>query len=89
MCDLSQVPRRGRDVAGLSALRLRWASRALSYQGSHGMDDLAHGDSYATRTLSLLADHGQSPWIDYISRHLVRDGVPQELIDNGIVGGHV
>ncbi len=53
------------------------------------MDDLAHGDSYATRTLSLLADHGQSPWIDYISRHLVRDGVPQELIDNGIVGGHV
>jgi transaldolase len=37
-------------------------------------------------TLRLLADHGQSPWIDYISRDFVRGGDMQGLIDDGIVG---
>jgi transaldolase len=37
-------------------------------------------------TLHLLADHGQSPWIDFISREFVRDGEMQRLIDDGIVG---
>jgi transaldolase len=36
--------------------------------------------------LKLLTDHGQSPWIDFISREFVRDGDMQTLIDDGIVG---
>jgi transaldolase len=36
--------------------------------------------------LQRLADHGQSPWIDFISREFVRDGDMQGLIDDGIVG---
>ncbi|HEY1510917.1 MAG TPA: transaldolase [Solirubrobacteraceae bacterium] len=36
--------------------------------------------------LKLLTDHGQSPWIDFISREFVRDGDMQALIDDGIVG---
>ena len=37
-------------------------------------------------TLQLLVDHGQSPWIDFISREFVRDGEMQRLIDDGIRG---
>jgi len=36
-----------------------------------------------TTTLHTLAEHGQSPWIDYLSRNFVRDGDlagPLELI---------
>ncbi|MBV9050591.1 MAG: transaldolase [Solirubrobacterales bacterium] len=36
--------------------------------------------------LQLLAEHGQSPWIDYLSRPFVRDGDLAGLIDEGIVG---
>lgn len=36
--------------------------------------------------LQLLAEHGQSPWIDYLSRPFVRDGDLAALIDQGIVG---
>ena len=39
----------------------------------------------ATR-LQLLAEHGQSPWIDYLSRPFVRDGDLAELVREGIAG---
>ena len=36
--------------------------------------------------LNDLADHGVSPWLDYISRDFVRDGELAGLVDDGIVG---
>jgi transaldolase len=36
--------------------------------------------------LKALADHGQSAWIDYLSRPFVREGELAGLIDDGIVG---
>ena len=36
--------------------------------------------------LQALAEHGQSAWIDYLSRPFVRDGDLAGLIDDGIVG---
>jgi transaldolase len=36
--------------------------------------------------LKALAQHGQSPWIDYLSRPFVRDGDLAGLIGDGIVG---
>jgi transaldolase len=36
--------------------------------------------------LRLLSEHGQSPWIDYLSRPLVRDGDLAALVNEGIVG---
>ena len=37
-------------------------------------------------TLQQLRDAGQSPWLDNISRALLRDGTFQALLDQGIVG---
>jgi len=37
-------------------------------------------------TLQQLVDAGQSPWLDNISRALLRDGTFQALLDQGIVG---
>ena len=37
-------------------------------------------------TLQQLLDQGQSPWLDNISRALLRDGAFQALLDRGIVG---
>jgi transaldolase len=37
-------------------------------------------------TLQLLAEHGQSPWIDYLSRSFVRDGELGRLIEDGLAG---
>jgi transaldolase len=39
-----------------------------------------------SNSLQALSEQGQSPWIDYLSRPLVRDGGLAELIDAGIVG---
>ncbi len=39
-----------------------------------------------TSPLKALAEHGQSPWIDYLSRTFVRDGDLARLVDDGIVG---
>ncbi len=39
-----------------------------------------------TTTLQHLLDQGQSPWLDNISRALLRDGAFQGLLDRGIVG---
>jgi transaldolase len=39
-----------------------------------------------TTPLQQLAEHGQSPWIDYISREFVRDGDMDRLVSDGIVG---
>jgi transaldolase len=39
-----------------------------------------------TTPLQSLSEHGQSPWIDYLSRPFVRDGDLAGLIDEGIVG---
>ncbi len=39
-----------------------------------------------TSPLKALREHGQSPWIDYLSRPFVRDGDFAGLIDDGIVG---
>ncbi len=36
--------------------------------------------------LQYLRDQGQSPWLDNISRALLRDGAFQALLDQGIVG---
>ena len=36
--------------------------------------------------LQLLAEHGQSRWIDYLSRPFVRDGNLAELVREGIAG---
>ncbi len=36
--------------------------------------------------LKALSEHGQSPWIDFLSRPFVRDGDFAGLIDDGIVG---
>ena len=37
-------------------------------------------------TLELLLDAGQSPWLDNITRTMLRDGAFQALLDRGIVG---
>jgi len=37
-------------------------------------------------TLQQLLDQGQSPWLDNISRVMLRDGAFQALLDRGIVG---
>ncbi len=39
-----------------------------------------------TTPLTALAEHGQSPWIDYLSRPFVRDGDLEGLVGDGIVG---
>src|SRR5437764_15440033 len=39
-----------------------------------------------SNSLKALSDHGQSPWIDYLSRPFVRDGDLAGLIDDGIGG---
>jgi transaldolase len=36
--------------------------------------------------LNALADHGQSPWIDYLSRSFVQDGELEGLIAQGVAG---
>jgi transaldolase len=40
----------------------------------------------AKTPLQELADHGQSVWIDYLSRSFVHDGDLQGLVDQGVVG---
>lgn len=37
-------------------------------------------------SLQRLAEHGQSPWVDYLSRRFVRDGDLKRLIDHGVCG---
>src|SRR5205085_9040875 len=37
-------------------------------------------------TLQQLHDHGQSPWLDYITRDILTNSRLQELIELGIVG---
>jgi transaldolase len=39
-----------------------------------------------SKPLQMLREHGQSPWIDYLSRSFVRDGDMEELISEGICG---
>src|SRR5436305_1592044 len=39
-----------------------------------------------TTPLKSLAEQGQSPWLDYISRTFVRDGDLRAMVDDGIVG---
>ena len=39
-----------------------------------------------TTTLQQLREHGQSPWVDYLSRSFVRDGELEALIEQGVVG---
>lgn len=36
--------------------------------------------------LHELAEHGQSAWVDYLSRPMIREGELAELIDSGITG---
>jgi transaldolase len=40
----------------------------------------------AANTLTQLFEHGQSPWIDNITRGMLTSGRLQQLIDTGIVG---
>jgi len=39
-----------------------------------------------TTPLQLLSEHGQSPWIDYISRPFIDGGDLGRLVSDGIVG---
>jgi transaldolase len=39
-----------------------------------------------TTPLKALAEQGQSPWLDYISRTFVQDGELRKVVDDGIVG---
>src|SRR6516162_4674156 len=39
-----------------------------------------------TTPLKSLAEHGVSPWLDYISRTFIHDGELGALVDDGIVG---
>jgi transaldolase len=39
-----------------------------------------------TTTLQQLREHGQSPWVDYLSRSFVREGDLEGLIGDGVVG---
>jgi transaldolase len=39
-----------------------------------------------TTPLQELAEHGQSPWIDYISRSFLEEGELKRLVQDGIVG---
>jgi transaldolase len=39
-----------------------------------------------TTPLQKLREHGQSPWIDYLSRSFVQDGELEGLVADGIVG---
>ncbi|MEV0056496.1 transaldolase [Saccharopolyspora shandongensis] len=36
--------------------------------------------------LHALAEHGQSPWVDYLSRRFVREGDLAELVERGLAG---
>ncbi len=40
----------------------------------------------AANTLQQMFEHGQSPWIDNITRGMLQTGELQRLIDQGIVG---
>jgi transaldolase len=40
----------------------------------------------ATTPLQQLAEHGQSVWIDFLSRNFIHGGDLQDLIDRGVVG---
>ena len=40
----------------------------------------------AKTPLQELADHGQSVWIDYLSRPFVQDGDLAGLVERGVVG---
>ena len=40
----------------------------------------------AKNTLQQLHDYGQSPWLDYITRDILKNGRLQELIELGIMG---
>src|ERR687894_2034293 len=40
----------------------------------------------ATTPLKQLADHGQSVWIDYLSRSFVQEGDLEGLVRDGVVG---
>ncbi|HKO23943.1 MAG TPA: transaldolase family protein, partial [Chloroflexota bacterium] len=40
----------------------------------------------AKNTLQQLQDYGQSPWLDYITRDILRNGKLEELIELGIMG---
>jgi transaldolase len=37
-------------------------------------------------SLHTLAEHGQTPWVDYLSRPFVHDGDLADLIDKGVLG---
>jgi transaldolase len=36
--------------------------------------------------LQQLTDHGQSPWLDYVSREFTRGGKLEDIVERGIVG---
>ncbi|MER7010208.1 transaldolase [Saccharopolyspora sp. NPDC000359] len=36
--------------------------------------------------LHALAEHGQSPWVDYLSRRFIRDGDLARLVERGLAG---
>ena len=48
----------------------------------HPPEEIRHGQT----PLEQLDEHGQSVWIDFLSRDFVEDGELQGLVDEGVVG---
>jgi transaldolase len=59
---------------------------AGSALGSHSIDRINRLEDAMASSLHQLAEQGQSPWIDYLSRRMVTGGDLAGLIDDGIVG---
>ncbi len=85
MLDLSSSPGGSRRalprVPGAATAFGTAAARAVGYL----YDTNFQGRTRPT-PLKALAEHGQSVWIDYLSRRFVRDGDLAGLIDDGLVG---
>src|SRR3954469_25575810 len=48
--------------------------------------DLLQGEPMATTPLQQLAQHGQSVWLDYLSRKFIHEGELEALVGEGVVG---
>src|SRR3954452_3064190 len=84
---MSRLSRTG--CGGSADRRAAWISRVSSPAGT-GRANCAckptrvRRSGMATTPLEQLAEHGQSVWIDFLSRQLVEKGALQGLIDQGV-----
>src|SRR5215208_1506769 len=83
-------PERGSTVAPARA-RCRRPRRFRRGVDGHGFIEstnqtFSEGEPMATTPLQQLAEHGQSVWIDFLSRTFIHDGDLAGLIREGVVG---